>query len=98
MMIDMDEAEKLWRQGLTGTVIARRLGLAMRAVYTMTESNRDRFPKRRVKVNAAGMLVVEAIGTSRSEPTSYPDRVTRVTSTGFRVTLPRVSFIDGAPA
>lgn len=97
-MIDIDQAEKLWRQGVTGTAIARRLGMKMRSVYTLAESNRDRFPRRSTKVNAAGMLVLAAIERNCSEPTPYADRVTRVTSLGFRVTMPRVTFIDGPAA
>lgn len=95
MSIDIDEAASLWRQGLAGTVIARRLGVNMRKVYTLAENNRDRFPIRRRKVNGPGGITVMAMPIPAPAPLPFSDRVTRITSLGFPVTMPRVTMLDG---
>lgn len=94
--IDIDEAEKLWRQGISGTAIAEKLGVKMRQIYTLAESNRDRFPLRVAKVRSKGVVVMELtpVVASPKRP-AHPDRVTRVTFSGAHVTLPRVTFLDG---
>lgn len=93
--IDVNLAEKLWRQGVTGTAIAKKLGVKMRQVYTLAENNRDRFPVRVPKLSAPGVVVMTMPRTQAEVPKMKPDRVSRITISGARVTMPRVTFIDG---
>jgi DNA-binding CsgD family transcriptional regulator len=90
---DVDEAEKLWRAGLSGEDITKELGITRNQVYWLIDRNRERFPRRIVRIGSPAETAVKS-----NTQTKHPDRVTRVTPTGVCITLPRVSFIDGAPA
>lgn len=94
--VDIEYAARLWAKGLAGTAIARRLGTNMRYVYNLAENNREMFPVRRAKINGPGPIVMVPMQTA--DPSDHIDRVTRITSLGYAVTMPRVTFIDGAPA
>jgi GcrA cell cycle regulator len=90
---DVDLAEKLWRAGLSGDDIAKEFGITRNQVYWLIDRNRERFPRRIIRMGSPAEIAIKS-----NPSTNYPDRVTRITPTGARITLPRVSFIDGAPA
>lgn len=89
-------AEKLWREGLSGTVIAKKLGVGMRQIYSLADTRRDRFPRRTInKAISPGVVVLTMPRADAESPPMKPDRVLRITFSGARVTMPRVTFIDG---
>lgn len=92
---EMIIAENLWRQGMSGTSIAKRLGVGMRQIYTFAETRRDKFPRRTAKIASPGIVVMTIDRDGAGTPMQQQDRVSRITFSGARVTLPRVTFIDG---
>lgn len=46
----LDEAEKMWKEGVCGRVIAEELGIGYYILMHKIERNRDRFPYRRIPV------------------------------------------------
>ena len=88
----IEGAAKMWRQGLSVTEIGNSFGLPKNSVCSMTHRNRDLFPKRREhRPKKAKKVVAPFIRKSDDIK-----RVTKVTLTGARITLPWVSFINGS--
>lgn len=99
-VIDMDLAKHLWSKGVAVAAIAKRLGVKPRQLYDLAENNRQWFPVRRPKVNGPGVkMTAEIVEIEKPVVTiskfDHPDRVTRFTSLGYAITLPRISMIDG---
>lgn len=87
----INSAAKMWVRGLTVTEIGKSFGMPKNSVCSMTHRNRDRFPKRReYRPPKPKKKPIPVVRLSDHIP-----RVTRTTITGAKVTLPRVSFIDG---
>ena len=88
-------AAKMWKQGALIAEIARILDTTEDAVSGAANQRRTMFPRRK-------NYIVRDYGTVEREPDQpakvmpvHPDRVTRTTISGAKVTLPRVPFIDG---
>ncbi|MBX5238648.1 GcrA family cell cycle regulator [Rhizobium sp. NLR22b] len=81
------KAEKLWSEGLSARAIADIVGSKKNTVINMAFRHRDRFPARQGPRRRGPY--------TPTKPTHYPDRVTRITTSGASVTMPRVPTIDG---
>lgn len=90
------EINAMVRKGMTQTEIASIFGVTTSAIN--------------VKLRRAGFAPIRGYGgvrvVTKRQPeqsaspsaTNHTDRVVRVTPTGMRISLPRVTFIDGALA
>jgi GcrA cell cycle regulator len=97
---DKQEAARMWKAGKAATRIAVAFDVSEESIRNLSRRNRSMFPHRQqhTRTHAPRESVkherpVEV--TAESEPTLYADRVTRRTVSGAKVTMPRVSFIDG---
>jgi len=103
----LDEASRLWGQGLTAARIAEQLGVTLGSFLGTSSLQRDRFPMR-MKAKSE-IEVIPAPSIEMPAPVVAPEpvvrrtyiagkwveHVKRTTISGAVVTLPRVSFIDG---
>jgi len=85
----LDLAVMLWRLGVSTSNIADALGVTYPAIQSLTCYRRDLFPDR-----GRAFKPVEATPEVLA-PKVASDRVTRTTISGAKITLPRVTFIDG---
>ncbi len=46
----LDEAEKMWKEGVNGRIIAEKLGVDYKRLHKKIERNSDRSPYRRIPV------------------------------------------------
>ena len=97
---EIAEAARLWAKGLSLIRMSIALDRTERAIDQMVRRNRPRFPprpagkpKRRVQPVEDRRTYVEP--PPRALPTLTADRVRRTTISGAKITLPRVTFIDG---
>lgn len=81
-------AAELWSQGVVCSEMAKKFGVAVNTIEKLAQNNRDMFPRR------CNYRPPEERPQPRKPPRSGPDRVTR-TVFGSKITLPRVTFIDG---
>ena len=81
----MEDAARMWMAGVPSSKIAKSFKVSRNVIENMIARNRHLFPKRFEVAKPAVRPVSVAI---------HPDRVTRVVC-GAKVTLPRVTFIDG---
>lgn len=79
------EASHMWKAGFNSGEIAKHFGIKQGAVENMVARDRHLFPRRDEYVPIK----------ETPKPVNHPDRVTRTTITGAKITLPRVVFIDG---
>jgi len=98
--IDMDLAKHLWSKGVAVVAMAKQLGVKPRQLYDLADNYRQWFPVRRPKVNGPGFkmseeIIEELTPKPIASKFDHPDRVTRYTSLGYPVTMPRVTFLDG---
>ena len=102
----LNEAARLWSQGLTATRIAELLGVTEGSFRGTSSLQRDRFPTRvKSKPEAQAEAIVEApLPIEKPKPAvrrtyiagKWVEHVKRKTITGAVVTVARVEFIDGA--
>ena len=89
----IDKAAKLWAKGVSVHFISKEMGVSKDAVIGLCDRRRDLFPARRavtaVKKNDP---MPEVIIVERKLPAN---QVVRTTLSGKKVTMPRVTFIDG---
>lgn len=102
----LNEAARLWDDGLTAAKIAETLGVTLGSFLGTSSQRRDQFPMR-VKpaekaVEAVPVIAAPKLALVVPEPPrrtyiagQWVEHVKRTTSSGAVVTLPRVSFIDG---
>lgn len=93
----LERASKLWASGMTTSQIAAVTGIPRGTVCTRVFRHRDYFPMRG---NSTPTLPKPPRGAVEPARRTYiagkwVEHVTRTTSTGAEVTMPRVSFIDG---
>lgn len=92
-------AAKMWAEGAVVSQISESLGIPRNTICSLASRLRDAFPQRttspRVKAKIAQM--VPAKPSRRTYIAGkWVEHATRVLPDGSSVTLPRVSFIDGA--
>lgn len=97
----LDEAVTLWATGMTIPKMAEQLSLSTTFLGHFIYRNREFFPARRngpiarvdkPRVKQAEPEEVEAPIVLRQLP---PDRVIRFTREGAKITMPRITMIDG---
>lgn len=100
----IEEAARLWSTGMPGKTIALRMGVSWGSLSSITCNHRHLFPLRmKAKFSLPsdfrhGNDVPRAAIPPRRTfiDGQWVEHVKRTTSTGAVVTMPRVSFIDGA--
>lgn len=81
----VNRAAELWNSGLDAYLVAEVMGINREKVYDVIDRNRSKFDRRHLRRDMH----------RNDEVKAHPDRVTRYTN-GWPITLPRVTFIDGA--
>jgi hypothetical protein len=101
----IDEAARLWRDGMPGKTIALRMGVSWGSLSSITCNYRHLFPARMKTKFSLPSGLREAPAAELLEPFAprrtffegrYIEHVKRKTRTGAVVTMPKVSFIDEA--
>lgn len=83
-------ASRLWKEGESGRIIAKTVGVKVNRLFDVAARYRHLFPKRLRAVEARTHFIAPVI----SEESELPhDRMRWVTESGATVTLPRISFI-----
>jgi GcrA cell cycle regulator len=90
----------MWKAGKAATRIAVAFDVSEESIRNLTRRNRSMFPHRQEHTRTHTPR--ESVKHERpvevaeeSAQTVFSDRVTRRTISGAKVTMPRVSFIDG---
>lgn len=91
----VNSAAGMWKDGLIMGVIAEKLGLTFSYMRFMTGSKRHLFPYRKNNCRRANPIIPEPEIIIEQEPVARPGCVIRITAEGAKVTLPRITFIDG---
>lgn len=107
----LNEAARLWDEGLTATRIAQTLGVTLGSFLGTSSLKRELFPVRMKPKGEAEVeaekapdpIIITEVPIEEPRPAvrrTYIDgrwieHVKRTTQSGAVVTLPRVSFIDG---
>jgi GcrA cell cycle regulator len=87
-------AIRLWKDGARVSEIALQFDTTDDSVSGLIARSRHLFPKRKSYIKRCERPAKARVDIVRVEP-CRPDRVTRTTISGAKVTLPRVPFIDG---
>lgn len=96
----ISQAATMWNEGASVASIGSTFGFSKGSASNLIGSRRDLFPMR-TKPETVHRVRSEA---PKQKPAPKPanfsptDRVTRVTITGAKVTMPRVTYIDGTAA
>jgi GcrA cell cycle regulator len=88
-------AASMWKDGEKMGSIAEKLGLNFSNVRFITGSRRHLFPYRKNNSRRANPIIPKIEEAVELEAPVRPGCVTRVTTDGAKITLPRITFIDG---
>lgn len=88
----------MWFGTSTIVEIAAAVGTSRGVVQRLVDADRQTFPHRYKPHKSAGERKAPPVSKPAIKRTAHTDRVVRVTPMGSRVTLPRVTFIDGPAA
>lgn len=95
----IEQAARLWDQGLSTAQISAELGIPKGTICSTALRNREMFPKRQEYNRPAPKSAPDQpIAATRRTYLAgqWVEHVKRTTQSGAIVTMPRVSFIDGA--
>lgn len=102
------EACRLWNEGLSAAKIAAQLGVTLGSFLGTTSHQREKFPVRMKAKPQIQVRETEAVEVVAPVETLAPaprrtniagqwiEHVKKTTRNGAVITMPRVSFIDGA--
>lgn len=88
-------AAQLWSEGATMEVMSERLGMPVKNVRYMIDCRRGAFPYRKNNVRRHSPAFPPLEQPAEKAPVCKPGCVIRTMPDGAKITLPRVSFIDG---